>query len=90
MSFYLCLNLSPKTVDGKWADWSHWSECDVTCGNGKHTRVRTCTNPAPSNQGLECKGKKIDDKSCTRSSCPGNRYYIKTRKKQKNIRKEKH
>ncbi|XP_060579332.1 thrombospondin-2-like [Ruditapes philippinarum] len=57
-------------VDGKWADWSHWSECDVTCGNGKHTRVRTCTNPAPSNQGLECNGKKTDDKPCARPSCP--------------------
>ncbi|XP_060585941.1 hemicentin-1-like isoform X2 [Ruditapes philippinarum] len=57
-------------VDGKWADWSHWSECDVTCGNGKHSRVRTCTNPAPSNQGLECTGNKVDDKPCTRPSCP--------------------
>ncbi|XP_060585937.1 thrombospondin-1-like [Ruditapes philippinarum] len=57
-------------VDGKWADWSHWSACDVTCGDGKHTRVRTCTNPAPAHQGLECEGVKIDAKPCQRPSCP--------------------
>ncbi|XP_060579443.1 coadhesin-like [Ruditapes philippinarum] len=57
-------------VDGNWADWSGWSECDVTCGNGKHTRFRTCTNPAPAYQGLECEGEKTDVKTCQRQSCP--------------------
>ncbi|XP_060587424.1 A disintegrin and metalloproteinase with thrombospondin motifs 1-like [Ruditapes philippinarum] len=57
-------------VDGNWANWSGWSECDVTCGNGKHTRFRTCTNPAPAYQGLECEGEKTDAKTCQRQSCP--------------------
>jgi hypothetical protein len=65
MKFY------PWTVDGNWADWSQWSACDVTCGNGKHTRIRTCTNPAPSYQGLECEGKNMDLKPCQRPLCPG-------------------
>ncbi|XP_060579331.1 thrombospondin-1-like, partial [Ruditapes philippinarum] len=59
-----------RLVDGNWADWSRWSECDVTCGNGKHTRVRTCTNPAPAYQGLQCYGNGIDSKPCQRQLCP--------------------
>ncbi|XP_060595435.1 coadhesin-like [Ruditapes philippinarum] len=57
-------------VDGNWADWSSWSSCDVTCGDGKHTRIRTCTNPAPVYQGLDCKGSSSDTKPCTRPLCP--------------------
>ncbi|XP_060566969.1 coadhesin-like [Ruditapes philippinarum] len=57
-------------VDGNWADWSSWSSCDVTCGHGKHTRIRTCTNPAPVYQGLDCKGSSSDTKPCTRPLCP--------------------
>ncbi|XP_060585706.1 coadhesin-like [Ruditapes philippinarum] len=59
-----------KLVDGNWADWSQWSACDVTCGNGKHNRFRSCTNPAPKYQGLECEGEKIDSKHCQRPLCP--------------------
>ncbi|XP_060585934.1 A disintegrin and metalloproteinase with thrombospondin motifs adt-2-like isoform X2 [Ruditapes philippinarum] len=59
-----------RLVDGSWADWSQWSACDVTCGNGNHTRTRTCTNPAPSYQGLECEGKNMDFKPCQRPLCP--------------------
>ncbi|XP_060555889.1 coadhesin-like [Ruditapes philippinarum] len=57
-------------VDGNWADWSSWSSCDVTCGHGKHTRIRTCTNPAPAYKGLDCNGTKSDFKPCTRPLCP--------------------
>ncbi|XP_060585929.1 uncharacterized protein LOC132741704 isoform X5 [Ruditapes philippinarum] len=57
-------------VDGSWADWSQWSACDVTCGNGKHTRLRTCTDPAPAYKGYECEGKAIDSKPCQQTLCP--------------------
>ncbi|XP_060604031.1 thrombospondin-1-like [Ruditapes philippinarum] len=57
-------------VDGNWADWSSWSSCDVTCGHGKHTRIRTCTNPAPAYKGLDCNGTNTDTKPCTRPLCP--------------------
>ncbi|XP_060555888.1 coadhesin-like [Ruditapes philippinarum] len=57
-------------VDGNWADWSSWSSCDVTCGHGKHSRIRTCTNPAPAYKGLECNGTDTDFKPCTRPLCP--------------------
>lgn len=57
-------------VDGNWAEWSPWSECDVTCENGIQTRKRTCTNPAPANQGLDCIGNSTDTRQCLRQLCP--------------------
>ncbi|XP_045179716.2 coadhesin-like isoform X2 [Mercenaria mercenaria] len=57
-------------VDGNWAEWSPWSVCDVTCGQGKYTRIRTCTDPAPANQGLDCEGNATDTKPCVKPLCP--------------------
>lgn len=57
-------------VDGNWAEWTQWSTCDVSCGNGTQTRARSCTNPVPSNKGLDCVGKSTDSKFCVRSPCP--------------------
>ncbi|KAH3748338.1 hypothetical protein DPMN_182779, partial [Dreissena polymorpha] len=51
-------------VDGNWAYWSIWSNCSGTCENGIHTRTRTCTNPTPSNGGLNCSGPNVDSKIC--------------------------
>ncbi|XP_045208717.2 coadhesin-like [Mercenaria mercenaria] len=57
-------------VDGNWAEWSQWSECDVTCETGQQTRKRTCTNPAPENKGLDCEGNSTDFKVCLKQPCP--------------------
>jgi len=43
-------------VDGMWTQWSQWAIC---CGGEQQSRMRTCTNPAPSNGGADCDG---DDK----------------------------
>jgi len=39
-----------------WTQWSQWATC---CGGKQQSRMRTCTNPAPSNGGADCTG---DDK----------------------------
>ena len=58
-------------VDGKWADWSNWGQCSVTCGTGNQQRTRTCTNPAPEHGGLDCVGNSSEtDKSCVLDPCP--------------------
>ncbi|XP_052232909.1 thrombospondin-2-like [Dreissena polymorpha] len=57
-------------VDGNWAEWSQWSTCSVTCENGTTTRSRTCTNPPPSNGGLNCGGPAVDSQLCTNQLCP--------------------
>lgn len=65
------------TGDGMWSSWSKWvknGQCSVTCGEGvkKHTRIRSCNNPAPQNGGKDCVGisKEITIKQCTEKVCP--------------------
>ncbi|XP_060558845.1 coadhesin-like [Ruditapes philippinarum] len=57
-------------VDGNWATWSSWSQCDVTCDNGTQVRKRSCTNPAPADGGLDCAGDSMQSKVCVKQLCP--------------------
>lgn len=58
-------------IDGGWSDWSGWSFCDATCGNSTHTNTRTCTQPAPSPEGLPCIGQNQLEEICTTvTPCP--------------------
>ena len=59
-------------VDGNFTDWSFWSLCSVTCGDGVRQRTRSCTHPPPSFGGADCTGKILEVKDCYRNkSCPG-------------------
>ena len=49
-------NSNPCAVNGGLSNWSSWSKCSKTCGDGAHSRTRTCTNPAPANGGKDCSG----------------------------------
>ncbi|XP_070177224.1 coadhesin-like isoform X4 [Littorina saxatilis] len=60
--------------------WSAWTErsrtgCSKTCGLGHQivTKVRTCTNPAPSGGGRSCSGSSSisETVSCNIRLCPG-------------------
>jgi len=53
-----------------WGPWGSWTGCSRTCGTGTKTRSRTCTNPAPSNDGLQCHGYKDGSKPCYTKPCP--------------------
>ncbi|XP_052813120.1 thrombospondin-2-like [Mya arenaria] len=57
-------------VDGQWAEWSTWSVCPVTCGNGTRTRTRLCSNPAPVHGGDDCMGNGTDITTCVLDPCP--------------------
>ncbi|XP_052244227.1 coadhesin-like isoform X2 [Dreissena polymorpha] len=57
-------------VDGNWADWGTWATCSVTCQTGTQTRARNCTNPSPSNGGLDCSGSAVQTKICSNQLCP--------------------
>lgn len=58
-------------VDGHWSQWSEFSVCSTSCGPGSQTRERTCTNPAPSNDGLHCAGNDNEVKVCETAPCKG-------------------
>jgi len=49
-------------VDGGWTDWS---ACSADCGGG--TQTRSCTNPAPSADGMDCLGD--DSADCNTQAC---------------------
>lgn len=59
-----------KLVDGGWAAWSDWSTCDVTCSKGVQSKIRTCTDPAPSDGGLDCVGNATETQVCQNDPCP--------------------
>ena len=65
-------------VDGEWGDWSAWSNCSASCGDGIQNRTRSCDNPAPFNGGNPCSGNETETQSCNDGVCPGtntvNRY----------------
>ena len=48
-----------------------WSSCSASCGSGKMTRFRACTNPAPSSGGSKCAGPNAEEKSCLVTPCLG-------------------
>ena len=67
--------ITKNSVNGRYTDFGEWSECSAKCGEGKQTRTRTCTNPAPANGGLDCVGEASQTRPCSRGECPG--YFFK-------------
>ncbi|XP_068713828.1 uncharacterized protein [Montipora foliosa] len=57
-------------VNGHWTNWSSWSQCSQTCRGGTRSRMRSCTNPPPSNGGSHCLGPGNQAQNCGRNFCP--------------------
>ncbi|WAR26349.1 HMCN1-like protein, partial [Mya arenaria] len=56
IAFYVSLCYCSKIfsiVDGNWALWYPWSECEGYC-SGTRSRFRNCNNPVPSCGGNYC------------------------------------
>ncbi len=59
------------TVDGVWLQWSIWSQCDSTCGQGRTSRNRICSQPQ--HGGRNCEGGQEEIQECqARNKCRGN------------------
>ncbi|CAN7994178.1 unnamed protein product, partial [Ixodes hexagonus] len=56
-------------VDGGWGEWSHWSSCSATCGQGVQERVRYCDNPSPGPGGRPCVGRSQEIIACSLREC---------------------
>ena len=57
-------------VDGGWSNWSV-GNCSKLCGGGNKTKIRTCSNPAPSCGGNNCIGESIETVECNTTPCEG-------------------
>ncbi|VDP23527.1 unnamed protein product [Onchocerca flexuosa] len=58
-------------VEGGWRDWSAWSSCSVSCGQGLRRRWRLCDSPIPQNGGNLCEGNFIESLNCDAGNCTG-------------------
>jgi len=64
-------------IDGAWANWNQWSNCDLTCDNGTtlcSKRSRSCTNPAPAQGGDVCQGPSQETIRCLVAPCVGKHF----------------
>ncbi|XP_031555969.1 uncharacterized protein LOC116292757 [Actinia tenebrosa] len=59
-------------VNGGYSEWTPWSKCTVTCGDGQQYRTRNCSNPTPDFGGSDCSGlgSPTDRKACVNAPCP--------------------
>nr|XP_035962212.1 hemicentin-1 isoform X2 [Halichoerus grypus] len=57
-------------VDGKWAAWTSWSTCTVSCGGGARQRTRECSDPVPLYGGSRCEGSDVQSDFCNNDPCP--------------------
>ncbi|XP_078703551.1 SCO-spondin-like [Branchiostoma floridae x Branchiostoma belcheri] len=52
-----------------WSAWSSWTACTASCGGGTQYRSRTCDNPPPICQDLNCNGHEEETRSCNTQQC---------------------
>ncbi|XP_060104212.1 SCO-spondin-like [Heteronotia binoei] len=56
-------------VNGAWAPWGEWSDCDAECRGGVRSRTRTCADPPPKNGGQPCPGDAVQMETCNLQPC---------------------
>ena len=66
------------TVNGGWSSWGSYSTCTTSCGNGRQTKIRTCTNPVPAYGGNSCNGSPTYSRTCNIRSCPSKHAILKS------------
>ncbi|XP_048579836.1 uncharacterized protein LOC116619170 isoform X2 [Nematostella vectensis] len=57
-------------IHGGYTEWTNFTECTVSCGNGTKFRNRTCTNPEPRHGGRDCDGPAVEILACNTHFCP--------------------
>ena len=55
-------------VDGEWSEWSGWSECSASCGEGYEFRHRRAL-VTPNSCGKALEGTERDYRSCNVAAC---------------------
>lgn len=68
-------------INGGYSEWSKYSTCSASCGEGEQIRERACINPIPKNGGDGCEvlGAATESRPCKIKECPStfsNVYYV--------------
>ncbi|WAR07511.1 HMCN1-like protein [Mya arenaria] len=70
-SFDACSIQKICPINGIFSNWSTWTTCSVSCGNGTRVRERLCDNPQPQHNGSTCTGDYKESEDCfTGILCP--------------------
>ncbi|XP_063600047.1 hemicentin-1-like [Penaeus indicus] len=56
-------------VSGGWGEWTAWSDCSATCGQGLRQRTRLCDSPPPAAGGAHCQGDGLEVTPCSNPPC---------------------
>ena len=59
----------PCITIGSWSEWSNWTDCSTTCGNGTKSRHRNCENLSPRHGEKTCTGDVYQRKHCFQQAC---------------------
>ncbi|XP_044177006.1 coadhesin-like, partial [Acropora millepora] len=64
-------------VNGGYSQWTVFTKCTKTCGQGTRFRSRNCNNPVPRFGGLNCSilGDDVETVKCNTQPCPENGGY---------------
>lgn len=80
-------------VNANWGQWSPFTVCSTTCGEGQQQRIRLCNNPPAAHGGEDCilaTGQKakdqIEQKTCNVVACPSKKIYYLHMKKYEFLR----
>ena len=65
-------NISFCPLNGGWSEWTQWSACSKTCGDGHRVRKRFCNNPEPKHNGSSCDGENLEFEKCRIQPCFNN------------------
>ncbi|CAC5363052.1 UNC5 [Mytilus coruscus] len=58
-------------INGGWTTWTDWGQCRAKCGDlSRIKRKRSCMNPVPMNNGLQCFGVDSERRLC-KGRCTG-------------------
>ncbi|CAH1228499.1 MUC4 [Branchiostoma lanceolatum] len=68
--YYTGEKCETQVLDGQYGEWSSWSNCLSTCGQGSQIRTRQCDSPPPSGNGRYCNGSSVEFRACDLPDCP--------------------
>lgn len=59
----------PSPVDCQWSNWTPWSTCSKSCGEGSMVKKRSIYQQAK-NGGKSCQGRNKEERKCSTNDCP--------------------